>query len=107
MSVIDNQHIYRPAITFIMASKHHNTRFCGRGAHLQIGKSKNLPAGLCVDTHVTSSDKFDFFVGSSQGIQGTSISSHYYVLHDDNNLSADAAQVILKNPDEQIRIHFI
>jgi eukaryotic translation initiation factor 2C len=77
-----------------MASKHHNTRFCAKKeSRLQIGKSKNVPAGSVIDQSVVTSDMFDFFLCSSQGIQGTSIPTHYYVLHDDNELTADSAQV--------------
>ena len=76
-----------------MATKHHNTRFAGQDKKLQIGKSKNLPAGTVFDREVVSVDKFDFYLMSSQGIQGTSIPTHYHVLHDDNELTADSAEV--------------
>ena len=82
----------------------------------------NLPAGTIVDQAITSSDLFDFYlIGSQvisklfkkrkdfniysivfehsqtffQGIQGTSIPTHYRVCHDDNNLHVDSAQVII------------
>ena len=84
---------FSPKITIMMATKHHNCRFAGRDSHLQIGKSKNLPAGTVIDRNIVSPDKFDFYLMSSQGIQGTSIPTHYHVLHDDNELTADSAQV--------------
>ena len=77
-----------------MATKHHNSRFAGRDPHLQIGKSKNLPAGTVIDECITSADKFDFYVMSSQGIQGTSIPTHYHVLYNDNDFTADSADSI-------------
>ncbi|CAG5085393.1 Oidioi.mRNA.OKI2018_I69.PAR.g10882.t1.cds [Oikopleura dioica] len=83
---------YCPKITYIVASKMHNTRFGSMNPDLQIGKGKNLPAGTVVDTEITSSDKFDFYLQSSMGIQGTSIPTHYYFLYDENKLNADSAQ---------------
>lgn len=61
--------IFSPKITYIVASKMHNTRFASMNQNLQIGKGKNLPAGTVVDTEITSSDKFDFYLQSSMGIQ--------------------------------------
>lgn len=83
---------YRPKITYIIATKRHNTRFASQDPNLSIGKSQNVPAGMVVDRDVVSVDKFDFYLQSSQGIQGTSIPTHYYVLKDDNDLNADSAQ---------------
>jgi len=83
---------YCPRVTYIVASKMHGTRFASSNRGLQIGKGHNLPAGTVVDTEITSCDKFDFYLQSSMGIQGTSIPTHYYVLHDDNRLDADSAQ---------------
>ena len=80
-----------------MVTKRHNTRFGTRTPNYQVGKSQNLPAGTVVDKGVTSCDLFDFYLIGSQGIQGTSIPTHYRVCHDDNNLHADSAQVFLNN----------
>ena len=105
-----------------MVTKRHNTRLVSRERRFQVGKSQNLPAGTIVDQAITSSDIFDFYlIGSQdrvrnwkaqptnkvslfstyafpfrtlvQGIQGTSIPTHYRVCHDDNNLHVDSAQV--------------
>ncbi|CBY13540.1 unnamed protein product [Oikopleura dioica] len=83
---------YCPRVTYIVASKMHRTRFGSSNRSLQLGKGLNLPAGTVVDTEITSFDKFDFYLQSSMGIQGTSIPTHYYILHDDNRLDADSAQ---------------
>nr|CAD7395763.1 unnamed protein product [Timema cristinae] len=55
----------------------------------QSGRSKNVPAGTIVDTVITHPTDFDFYLCSHQGIQGTSRPTHYFVLWDDNRLSAD------------------
>ena len=78
-----------------MVTKKHNTRLVSGQGNLQVGKSKNLPAGTIVDQNLTSSGVFDFYLMGSQGIQGTSIPTHYRVCHDDNNLTADNAQVCI------------
>ncbi|CBY11928.1 unnamed protein product [Oikopleura dioica] len=83
---------YCPRVTYIVATKMHGTRFASSNRSLQLGKGLNLPAGTVVDTEITSFDKFDFYLQSSMGIQGTSIPTHYYILHDDNRLDADSAQ---------------
>ena len=100
---------FSPRVTYIVATKMHGTRFASSNRSLQLGKGLNLPAGTVVDTEITSFDKFDFYLQSSMGIQvdkiennyadviffqGTSIPTHYYILHDDNRLDADSAQVI-------------
>ena len=57
-------------MTYITVDKSHNQRFASQNSRLQIGKSKNVPAGLVVDKHVVGLDgRFDFYLTSSQGIQ--------------------------------------
>ncbi|PIK49325.1 eukaryotic translation initiation factor 2c [Apostichopus japonicus] len=60
----------------------------------QIGKSGNIPAGTTVDTGITHPREFDFYLCSHAGIQGTSRPSHYHVLWDDNEFSADELQCL-------------
>lgn len=57
-----------------------------------VGRAKNVPPGLVVDTDVVSKTFFDYFLCSHEGIQGTSRPTHYFVLQDDNHLSADQLQ---------------
>ncbi|KAH7986111.1 hypothetical protein HPB52_025202 [Rhipicephalus sanguineus] len=49
----------------------------------------NIPAGTTVDTDVTHPLRFDFYLCSHTGIQGTSRPSYYRMLWDDNCLSPD------------------
>lgn len=57
-----------------------------------VGRAKNVPPGLVIDTDVVSKTHFDYYLSSHEGIQGTSRPTHYFVLWDDNNLSADSIQ---------------
>lgn len=61
---------YEPKITFIMVTKNHATRMVAMDQCYQIGKSQNVPAGTVVDTAIVDRERFDFYLQSSQGIQG-------------------------------------
>ncbi|KAJ3269296.1 hypothetical protein HDU76_011307, partial [Blyttiomyces sp. JEL0837] len=43
---------------------------------------------------ITHPFEFDFYLNSHGGLQGTSRSSHYHVLYDENNFKADDLQEI-------------
>jgi eukaryotic translation initiation factor 2C len=62
--------------------------------YFQCGKSGNIPPGTTVDVAITHPTEFDFYLCSHAGIQGTSRPSHYHVLWDDNNFSADELQAL-------------
>lgn len=83
---------YQPGITFIVVQKRHHTRLFCADKMEQIGKSGNIPAGTTVDTGITHPTEFDFYLCSHAGIQGTSRPSHYHVLWDDNDFTADELQ---------------
>ena len=57
-----------------------------------VGRSCNIPPGTVVDQKIVSPQDFDYFLCSHEGIQGTSRPTHYHVLHDENDLTADEAQ---------------
>lgn len=57
-----------------------------------MGKAYNIPPGTTVDVGITHPTEFDFYLCSHAGIQGTSRPSHYHVLWDDNQLTADELQ---------------
>ncbi|KAH8031316.1 hypothetical protein HPB51_015472 [Rhipicephalus microplus] len=80
---------YEPAITFIVVQKRHHTRFMPASDRDGVGKCRNVPPGTTIDSVVTHPLDFDFFLCSHFGIQGTSKPSHYYVVWDDSNFSAD------------------
>lgn len=52
-------------------------------------KYKNPNSGLIVDTKVTSSTLFDFFMVAQNVTQGTATPTHYQVLENETELSAD------------------
>ena len=101
---------YEPKVTYIVVQKRHHTRywrFYRLNLYLSliiffrffpmnpmegVGRAKNVPPGLVVDTDVVSKTFFDYFLCSHEGIQGTSRPTHYFVLQDDNHLSADQLQ---------------
>ncbi|CCD73272.1 Protein argonaute-1 [Caenorhabditis elegans] len=83
---------YQPGITFIAVQKRHHTRLFAADKADQVGKAFNIPPGTTVDVGITHPTEFDFFLCSHAGIQGTSRPSHYHVLWDDNDLTADELQ---------------
>ncbi|UMM44172.1 hypothetical protein L5515_019381 [Caenorhabditis briggsae] len=83
---------YQPGITFIAVQKRHHTRLFAVEKKDQVGKAYNIPPGTTVDVGITHPTEFDFYLCSHAGIQGTSRPSHYHVLWDDNNLTADELQ---------------
>ncbi|OON15376.1 piwi domain protein, partial [Opisthorchis viverrini] len=78
---------YEPAITYIVVQKRHHIRFRPMNP-----RQRNVDPGTVVDTHVTHSREFDFYLCSQEGIQGTSKPAHYHVLYDDSNWTSDALQ---------------
>ncbi|VDM60322.1 unnamed protein product [Angiostrongylus costaricensis] len=83
---------YQPGITFIAVQKRHHTRLFAVDKKDQVGKAFNIPPGTTVDVGITHPTEFDFYLCSHAGIQGTSRPSHYHVLWDDNELTADELQ---------------
>ncbi|XP_064383428.1 protein argonaute-2-like [Halichondria panicea] len=85
---------YQPGITFIVVQKRHHTRlFCANPTDM-VGRSGNIPAGTTVDVGITHPSEFDFYLCSHAGVQGTSRPSHYHVLWDDNDFTADDLQCL-------------
>ncbi|KAG8918309.1 hypothetical protein FRC01_001933 [Tulasnella sp. 417] len=86
----DNIGILRPKLTFVVVGKNHHIRygfFPPRGGSAD--RSGNAPAGLVVDREITSPVEYDFYLQSHGGLLGTSRSSHYNVLVDQNNFMPD------------------
>ncbi|KAI9489892.1 Piwi domain-containing protein [Zychaea mexicana] len=86
---LDND--YKPKITFVVAQKRHHARFFPikrDGAD----RSGNCSPGTVIDTDIVHPFEFDFYLQSHAGIQGTSRSTHYHVLYDDNKFTSDSLQ---------------
>lgn len=79
---------YQPLITFIVSQKRHHTRLFVQNPK-DGDRSGNVPAGTVVDTGITSTQDFDFYLNSHQGIQGTNKPAKYHVLSCDNKFPAD------------------
>ncbi|KAH8918841.1 Piwi-domain-containing protein [Atractiella rhizophila] len=85
----------RPRITFIVVGKRHNFRFSAQAPDGD--RSGNLKPGTVVDQGVISTSEWDFYLNSHAGLLGTSKSSHYTILVDENNLSADDVEGLSYN----------
>ncbi|KAK9695426.1 hypothetical protein K7432_012964 [Basidiobolus ranarum] len=82
---------YKPKLTFIVVQKRHHARFFPTDKS-QADRSGNCMPGTVVDTSITHPFDFDFFLQSHAGIQGTSRSTHYHVLYDENNFTSNSLQ---------------
>lgn len=83
---------YRPPITYVVVQKRHHARLFPAAVGDECGRGKNVPPGTVLDTAVTSPHRFDFYLCSHAGIQGTSRPSRYQVLWDESGLSSDQLQ---------------
>ncbi|CAE6485724.1 unnamed protein product [Rhizoctonia solani] len=86
------RHKINPTITVVVVGKRHHVRFFP--THGAEDRSGNCPAGTVVDDVVGHPTEFDFYLQSHGGLLGTSRSSHYNVLFDQNNFTADAMQAV-------------
>ncbi|ORX97422.1 Piwi-domain-containing protein [Basidiobolus meristosporus CBS 931.73] len=82
---------YNPKLTFVIVQKRHHARFFPMDKS-QADRSGNCIPGTVVDTNITHPYEFDFYLQSHAGIQGTSRSTHYHVLYDDNNFTSNSLQ---------------
>ncbi|CAF4340358.1 unnamed protein product [Rotaria sp. Silwood2] len=86
---VDLSPVYRPYITYIVVNKKHHTRL------FPINSEKNVAAGTVLDSHdITTATTYDFYLNSHHGALGTSRSTHYHVLYDDNKLQPDEVQML-------------
>nr|XP_018265467.1 uncharacterized protein I303_01833 [Kwoniella dejecticola CBS 10117]OBR87625.1 hypothetical protein I303_01833 [Kwoniella dejecticola CBS 10117] len=86
---------YKPTITMIICGKRHHMRFFATNESDTDGKTGNLKAGTCIDKGATHPTAFDFYLQASSahaGLQGTARPTHYVVVVDENNFSADRMQ---------------
>ncbi|XP_043230773.1 protein argonaute-2-like [Amphibalanus amphitrite] len=85
---------YQPKITLLVVQKRHHTRLFAQDLREAKGKSKNVPPGTVVDSVIAHPTELDYFLVSHQGIQGTSRPTHYHILHDDSNFTADELEIL-------------
>ncbi|GAB2285479.1 argonaute 5 [Dionaea muscipula] len=84
---------YLPRVTFVVVQKRHHTRLFASDRGMT-DRSGNILPGTVVDTQICHPSEFDFYLCSHAGIQGTSRPTHYHVLYDENNFSADVLQLL-------------
>ena len=73
---------------------------CGKRHHARIfatdiadtDKTGNTRACMVVDRGITDVYDFDFYLQAHAGLQGTTRTTHYSVIYDENKLSADDIQ---------------
>ncbi|KAH7055312.1 Piwi domain-containing protein [Linnemannia elongata] len=87
---------YKPAVTFIVVKKRHNTRFFPMDRQ-NSDRSGNCESGTVVDTVISHPTEFDFYLQSHAGLQGTSRCAQYCVLYDENKFSSDDLQQLTFN----------
>ncbi|EFA11590.1 argonaute-2a isoform X1 [Tribolium castaneum] len=80
---------YEPRITFLVVQKRHHTRLFPTNPRDSEDRNNNVPAGTCVDTHITNPMMQDFYLVSHASIQGVAKPTKYCTLWDDNNMSND------------------
>uniref|UniRef100_T1JX37 Piwi domain-containing protein n=1 Tax=Tetranychus urticae TaxID=32264 RepID=T1JX37_TETUR len=78
---------YKPKVTACVISKRILTRT--RPIDPEDAVMKNVPPGTTIDRIITHPSDFDYFQYGHKGIKGTSRPCHYYMLHDDNNLTIE------------------
>ncbi|CAG8461331.1 16740_t:CDS:10, partial [Acaulospora morrowiae] len=87
---------YKPSITFVIVQKRHHIRFFPLDKK-DADRTGNCLPGTVVESTITHPFEFDFYIQSHAGLQGTSRPTHYYILYDENQFSADGIQALSYN----------
>ncbi|KAK1586824.1 hypothetical protein Q3G72_006446 [Acer saccharum] len=91
---------FAPPITVIVVQKRHNTRLFPadyQNPDMIDDNSGNILPGTVVDTVICHPKEFDFYLNSHAGRKGTNRPTHYHVLLDENNFTADELQIFTNN----------
>jgi len=83
---------YKPAITFVVVQKRHNTRLLP--TREGPNEKGNIMPGTVVDRMICNPFEFDFYLNSHAGIQGTNKAAHYHVLVDEMGFGADGLHLL-------------
>ncbi|CAH0478126.1 unnamed protein product [Peronospora belbahrii] len=84
---------YMPPITFVIVQKRHNTRLFPDSAK-DADRSGNVKAGTVVEQGICHPIENDFYLMSHAGLQGTSRPTHYHVLLNEIEFTADELQTL-------------
>ena len=88
-----SQAAQHPNITAVIVTKRHNVRFYPKlGKDEEATNTGNCRPGTVVDSGVTSPYFFDFYLLSQHGLQGTARPTHYFVVENDMNFTAEQLQ---------------
>jgi eukaryotic translation initiation factor 2C len=82
---------YRPLLSIIICSKRHHAQFFLTNSE-HADRNGNMRPGTVIDKGVTSVSGFDFYLQVHAGLQGSVKSTHYIVLYDKSDLTADKVQ---------------
>uniref|UniRef100_A0A383WDW5 Piwi domain-containing protein n=1 Tax=Tetradesmus obliquus TaxID=3088 RepID=A0A383WDW5_TETOB len=90
---------YNPKVTYVVVSKSHGTRLFPDPSddNGSDGRTGNTRPGTVVDSGITAPLKYEFFLNSHAGIQGTNRPGRYNVLVDDSWLGPDGLQLITQH----------
>ncbi|TXG74261.1 hypothetical protein EZV62_002840 [Acer yangbiense] len=91
---------FAPPIAVIVVQKRHNTRLFPadyQNPDMIDDNSGNILPGTVVDTVICHPKEFDFYLNSHAGRKGTNRPTHYHVLLDENNFTADELQIFTNN----------
>ncbi|KAJ6510612.1 argonaute-like protein [Mycena sanguinolenta] len=82
---------YRPVFSIVICGKRHHARFYPTHSNFADVKGNTRP-GTVVDKGVTAVFDFDFYLQAHAGLQGTVKPTHYTVVYDELNFTADELQ---------------
>ncbi|KAG6810227.1 hypothetical protein H0H92_012816 [Tricholoma furcatifolium] len=82
---------YRPQLSIVICGKRHHARFYSTDSQ-HADRNGNTRPGTVVDKGVTAVFDFDFYLQAHAGLQGTVKATHYTVIYDENDFTADEIQ---------------
>lgn len=99
---------YRPAITYVVVSKRHHTRFYPIDpTERESWQNKgNCRAGTVVDSEITNTYDYDFYLQSHSVTKGQARPAHYYVLRDENTFRAGELHSMVSTLRSHRRVDF-
>ncbi|KAI0703384.1 Piwi domain-containing protein [Cerioporus squamosus] len=78
----------QPKLLYVVVGKRHHVRFFPKSGEGD-PKSRNCPAGLLIDSHITNPNHVEFYLLSHAGLLGTSRPGHYTILENGPNFSME------------------
>lgn len=94
MNPDDPQHSDVGRMTVVVCRKRNQVRFFPGKQHRHSGRNGNVDPGTVVSTAVTSPFRFNFFLVSHEGIQGTARPVEYVCIHDEVNFGLEGLTLL-------------